>query len=312
MSANEYDIAIVGSGYAASLLAMIARRLNRSVVLLEKSRHPRFAIGESSTPLANLLLEELALRYDLPRLLPLTKWGSWQREYPAIGCGLKRGFSFYHHQCGQAFQTHPEHGNELLVAASPNDNIADTHWFRADFDDFLLREAQSLGADYHDETTLNAPQRDGENWLLSGQRHDETIAVRARLLIDASGPRGYLHRAFGLSGQRVLPTQVLYAHFSDVRPFADVISAPANVPFPIDDAALHHVFAGGWMWILRFNNGVVSAGISVSDELANELDLSDGESAWQRVLARLPSVAAQFENAKLLRPFAHLERAKLS
>ena len=149
------------------------------------------------------------------------------------------------------------------------------------------------------------PQRDAENWILSGQRHDVTMALSARLLLDASGPRGYLHRAFELSGQRVLPTQILYSHFSGVRPFANIINAPENVPFPVDDAALHHVFAGGWIWVLRFNNGITSAGVSVSDELAHELNLSDSESAWQRVLVRLPSVAAQFENAKLLRPFAH-------
>jgi FADH2 O2-dependent halogenase len=69
-------------GFGGSLLAMIARRLGHSVVLLEKTQHPRFAIGESSTPLANLLLEELATRYNLPRLLPLSKWGSWQQHYP--------------------------------------------------------------------------------------------------------------------------------------------------------------------------------------------------------------------------------------
>ena len=73
---SAFDLAIVGSGFGGSLLAMIARRLGRSVGLLEKSKHPRFVIGESSTPLANLLLEELAARYDLPRLLPLSKWGS--------------------------------------------------------------------------------------------------------------------------------------------------------------------------------------------------------------------------------------------
>ena len=39
---------------------------------MEKGRHPRFAIGESSTPVANLVLEGLARTYDLPRLLPLT------------------------------------------------------------------------------------------------------------------------------------------------------------------------------------------------------------------------------------------------
>ena len=57
-----YDIAIVGSGFAGSLLAMIARRCGRSVLLLEKGAHPRFAIGESSVPLANLFLGELADR----------------------------------------------------------------------------------------------------------------------------------------------------------------------------------------------------------------------------------------------------------
>ena len=87
---TDFDIAVIGSGFGGSLIAMIAKRLGRSVVLLERGQHPRFAIGESSTPVANLLLEELARRYDLPRLLPLTKWGPWQRARPEIAGGLKR------------------------------------------------------------------------------------------------------------------------------------------------------------------------------------------------------------------------------
>ena len=62
-----------------ALTAMIARRLGFSVVLVERERHPRFAIGESSTPLANLLLEEIADDYDLPCVRPLSKWGTWQK-----------------------------------------------------------------------------------------------------------------------------------------------------------------------------------------------------------------------------------------
>src|SRR5437588_10472167 len=97
---TDFDIAVIGSGFGGSLLAMIAQRLGRSVVMLERGQHPRFAIGESSTPLANLLLEELADRYDLPRLRPLSKWGTWQSAYPQLPCGLKRGFSFFHHEKG--------------------------------------------------------------------------------------------------------------------------------------------------------------------------------------------------------------------
>ncbi|PYI82491.1 MAG: hypothetical protein DME26_17470, partial [Verrucomicrobia bacterium] len=133
----DFDIAVVGSGFAGSLMAMILRRLGYSVVMIERNKHPRFVIGESSTPLANLLLEELARRYDLPAALPLSKWGSWQREHPEIGCGLKRGFTFYHHIFNQPFD--PSRERQLLVAASPHDEIADTHWYRPDFDHFLVR-----------------------------------------------------------------------------------------------------------------------------------------------------------------------------
>jgi len=41
----DFDLAIVGSGFAGTLLAMIARRLGRSVLMIERGRHPRFAIG---------------------------------------------------------------------------------------------------------------------------------------------------------------------------------------------------------------------------------------------------------------------------
>src|ERR1035441_2728761 len=143
----DFDVAIVGSGFAGSLLALVARRLGLSVVLLEKGSHPRFAIGESTSPLANLLLEELATRYALPRLLPFAKWGSWRRAHPEMSCGLKRGFSFFPHPEGRPFASAPDRQDQLLVAASPNDEVADTHWYRPDFDAFLVEEGREAGVE---------------------------------------------------------------------------------------------------------------------------------------------------------------------
>ena len=57
------EIAVVGSGFAGSLLARVLAVLGYDVVLLERGTHPRFAIGESSTPLANLSLERIGIRY---------------------------------------------------------------------------------------------------------------------------------------------------------------------------------------------------------------------------------------------------------
>ena len=42
------------------------------------------------------------------------------------------------------------------MAASPHDEIADTHWYRPDFDHALVQEAEREGAIYLDEVTLEA------------------------------------------------------------------------------------------------------------------------------------------------------------
>ena len=120
---EQADVLVLGAGFAGALMALTARRIGLRPVLVEKGRHPRFAIGESSTPVANLVLEGLARTYDLPRLLPLTKYGRWQAAYPHLACGLKRGFTFMRHEAGRPFAPRADHANELLVAASPRDEV---------------------------------------------------------------------------------------------------------------------------------------------------------------------------------------------
>lgn len=305
---TDFDVAVIGSGFAGSLFAMIMRRLGHSVALIERGQHPRFVIGESSTPLANLLLEELARRYDLPRLLPLSKWGAWQHAYPQVGCGLKRGFTFYHHCWDRPFQDDSRHQNQLLVAASPHDRIADTHWYRPDFDHFLMSEAQAIGVEYLDQTTLDGIVPEDDGVALNGRRHGQELKLRAGFVVDATGPRGCLHRALKLPETRFesLPhTQGLYTHFTNVRRWDSMFPEDERPPYPVDDAALHHVFEGGWIWVLRFNNGVTSAGVAATDALADELRLAEGAPAWQRLLQRLPSVREQFADAEPTLSFIH-------
>lgn len=309
-----YDLAIVGSGFAGSLLAMIARRLGQRVVLLERGTHPRVVIGESSTPLSNLLLEELALRYDLPSLQPLSKWGTWQKAHPQIACGLKRGFTFHHHRLGQHAPPDPLRRDQLLVAASPHNAIADTHWYRSDFDHFLVREAQQLGVDYIDQLSLDRFTDHGDSVSLEGVRNCHRLTFRASFVVDATGPRGFLHKTLGLS-ELPLPelpaTQALYSHFSGIKRLGDLPGSRAfreTPPYPIDDAAVHHVFDGGWIWVLHFNNGIASAGVAATDQTASRLAFTDGASAWNRLLSLIPALQEQFAGAKPERPFTHIPR----
>jgi FADH2 O2-dependent halogenase len=290
----QVDLVIVGSGFGGSVMAMVARQLGLSVVLLEQGRHPRMAIGESTTPLSNLLLERMSATYDLPRLSPLAKLGSWQRAYPQVACGLKRGFSFF---C---------RGERLLVAASPRDEIADTHWFREEVDHFLVNEAQSLGVEYYDCVRIEDLVFTDNCATLVGRAGERPFRMNARLLIDATGPHGFLHRRLQLA-ESALPgmplTESLYSHFTGV---GRTDCSGETVPYPVDDAAVHHVFDGGWVWVLRFNNGITSAGVAATQSVAAELKLSEGEPAWQRVLDRLPALRSQFENATPCQTFRHM------
>ena len=195
----DVDLAIVGSGFGGSILAMVARRLGLRVALIERGRHPRFAIGESSSPLAGILIEQLADRYDLPRLRPLAAFGAWQRAYPDLVCGLKRGFTYFKHEAGRPFAAAADRSNHLLVAASPHDEISDTHWLRSDVDTFLMREAVALGAEYADEVQLESLDWTAAGLaVLGGRRRGAAFRVGARGVIDATGPRGFLSRTLAL------------------------------------------------------------------------------------------------------------------
>ena len=308
----DADVAIVGAGFSGAILAMVLRRQGRSVALLERGRHPRFAIGESTTPLSNLLIEELAGEFDLPRLRPFSKWGTWRATYPEIACGLKRGFSFVHHAHGERWTDDETHARQLLVAASPNGDVSDTHWYRPDFDHWLVREAEAEGARYVDELALAHVRFEANGAILEGARLGEAIEVRAGFVVDASGPRGFLATQLGL-GEPVTrwlpPTQGLWSHFTGVQRW-DALNPPDGTPpYPIDDAALHHVFPGGWIWILRFANGLTSGGAAVTDALAAELRVADGAAAaWSRLLDRLPSVRDQFAGADATIPIVHASR----
>ncbi len=311
---REFDIAVIGSGFAGSLMAMIAKRLGHSVVLIEKGTHPRFAIGESSTPLTNLMLEELADTYDLPFLRNLSKWGAWQEHHPDIGCGLKRGFTFLKHDLGSPFEFRDDRSNELLVAASPNDRIADTHWYRPDFDRFLQQRAVEHGVECLNECAVNAitwnkipGTRNADYWgrgaTLNVVHENSCHDLKVKLVIDASGPRGCLWKLLGLDEIPLvdLPeTQSVFSHFRGVE---ELKWPTAETPYPPESAAVHHVFDGGWIWVLRFNNGITSAGVVARREIAEEWDFKNGEPGWRRALEQMPTVRALFENAEAVEPF---------
>jgi FADH2 O2-dependent halogenase len=306
----KYEVAIVGTGFAGSLLARVLATLGNDVVLLERGIHPRFAIGESSTPLANLSLERIGLRYGFDDCYALAAHGRWLAKYPHLRRGLKRGFTFYRHHPGAQFENRGLESERLLVAASPDDSIADSHWFRADVDHQFVRAAIEAGVDYKDRIELNEASFSSGDARLSGSHDGAPFEVRAQFVIDASGPGGFLARQLSIpSGLDRTHTRaaLVYSHFDGVRLMQEVVPDLPKGPYPDDWAAVHHVIDEGWMYSLRFDHGTTSAGFLLTPRgLANLQPNGEAEAArlWSQLLSRYPTIAALFENASPTMPIA--------
>jgi FADH2 O2-dependent halogenase len=166
-----------------------------------------------------------------------------------------------------------------------------------------------MGVDYADDTRIESVVCRHDGVHLAGKTAGNAFSCEARFLIDSTGPRGLLHRALNLH-EEALPgypkTQALWSHFEGVaRPPDSSLGQP---PYPPEDAAVHHVFDGGWIWVLRFNNGITSAGVAATDDVAAQFGFAEREAAWQRILAAMPSLKSQFARAQTRMPLQVIPR----
>jgi tetracycline 7-halogenase / FADH2 O2-dependent halogenase len=307
------EVAIVGSGFAGSLLARVLAVLGYDVVLLERGTHPRFAIGESTTPLANLSLERLGVRYGLADCYRLATHGRWSAHFPELRRGLKRGFTYYRHHPGESFADRGLDSERLLVAASPNDSLSDTHWLRADVDHHFVREAVAAGVDYRDRVELTRAELAPDSVLLSGARLGEPFELRAGFVVDASGPGGFLARQLSIpsaTARMATHSGIVFSHFDGVQQMRDIVPGLPAGPYPDDWAAVHHLIDEGWMYSLRYDHGVTSAGFLLTPRGMASLH-SDGAAPpalWRELLQRYPTIDAAFADATPLMPIAHVPR----
>ncbi len=308
-------IVIVGSGFAGSLLSRLLAARGRTVTLIERGTHPRFALGESSTPLAAIGLERLAARYDLPDLAALAAYGRWSRDLPHLRRGLKRGFTFYAHRPGAPFEVDPRAANRFLVAASPSDEVADAHWLRSDVDAWMVERAAAEGVEVLDACQIETLERRPAGWRLEGIRRGRRVGLDAAFVVDATGAGGFLADRLGLpdaadprpaggtAGAR-LATGLVFDHFENAGSFAAVATPGGGFvpegPYPEERAAVHHLLEEGWMYVLPFDDGRVSAGLVLDRAHPDTPGLLAGSpwTAWQRVLGRYPALRAQFAEAR--------------
>ena len=312
MTANntEYDVIILGTGIGGSMLGAILARHNLKVLMLDSETHPRFAIGEATTPDTNFRLKLLSLKYDLPEISHLSAFHP-TRDYISPACGVKRAFSFLYQREGEeqiATETH-----QYPTLAAPMG--PDCHFFRQDTDAYMMAVAVNYKAHVRQRTRVSDIDIQEDHVTLTSEKGEK---FRGKYLVDGTGMKSVLSHRFDLRddpNKFRTNTRAIFTHMIGVRLY-DQVGSPRKKhghKYPISQSTLHHVFEGGWFWVIPFNNHqdstnpLCSVGLVLNREIHPETGMDAEEEFWSYV-NKFPDMVRQFEGAQAIRDWVSTGR----
>lgn len=311
-SKTQYDVAIIGSGIGGSTLAVVLARQGLRVIVFEAGAHPRFTIGESMILETSEVMRALAEYYDAPEIA----YYSSENYYDYIGVqhGVKRHFSFLHHSPGK--RQDPQQSLQAVIPKLPYGH--EIHIYRQDSDAFLTTVAVSYGATVLQNTPVKDVQilPDGVEIVT-----DKDVRYSAAYIVDASGMRSLLANKLGWRHRNLKThTRTIFTHMIDV-PCYNNVSAPRQAyghPFRLSEGTLHHVFHGGWLWVIPFNNHpratnpLCSVGLQLDPRIYPvQPDLSPEEEFYS-FIHQFPDIERQFRGAQATRAWMRTDRLQYS
>jgi len=294
------------------MLACILAKHGLSTLLIEELAHPRFTIGESLIPETGVRLRILAEKHGVPEI----GWiGSFHalRDNVSSACGVKRSFAFMYHRPGETHRA--EETNQLPTLTPPFG--PDSHLFRQDTDAYLAAIAVKYGADFRQQTKIAGLDFRPDEVKLTTDKGEEILCS---FVIDAGGMRSHLATQFKLRDETPrfrTNTRALYTHMIDVKPADLLVNGKHGLPSPLGQATMHHIFDGGWIWVIPFNNHrdatnpLTSVGMMLDRRKFPNPEGSP-EEEFRRIISRFPTVRKHFADARAVRPWVGSGRIQYS
>ena len=266
---RECDVLVIGGGPAGTTVAPMLVEKGYRVVLLEKSRHPRFHIGESL----------------LPANLPLFERMGIADQVKAIGM-VKPGAEFVspHHDMSQSFEFADAWDKSMPYAYQVK---------RDEFDTILIRNAEKKGVEVHENCKAKKIDFLPDNTAVIRAQHDDGREQewKARFVVDASGRDTFLANRFQIKHRNPKHnSSAIYGHFSGAKRHDG--QAAGNITI--------FWFEHGWFWFIPMMNDVTSVGMvtwpyytKTKGERSIEQFLMDG-------IAMCPALTERMKMAKLV------------
>ncbi|MEZ4267123.1 MAG: NAD(P)/FAD-dependent oxidoreductase [Myxococcota bacterium] len=261
------DVLVIGAGPAGSLMAALLHDRGLRVEVVERSRFPRFAIGESLLPACLDRLEEAGLLEAVQARGYLRKDGAL-----FVAGDARRRYDF-------ASQHSPGYDHAWQVP-------------REDFDQTLASAVAARGVPIAFETTVQEVSVDPTPRVVV-ESAGGTRVIEPRFIVDASGMGRVLPRLLGLDRPSPEPVRAaLFAHVAGDR-------RPAGTEEGLIWVAV--AGPGVWLWVIPFADGRTSVGV-VADAAWFDTQPADPAEALRAAIALEPNVARRLEGVRFIFP----------
>ncbi|WP_378175426.1 NAD(P)/FAD-dependent oxidoreductase [Aquimarina sp. SS2-1] len=245
MKKENVDVLVIGAGPSGSVSAAYLNKQGINVKVVEKTKFPRFQVGESLIPRCMDNFEEAGL------LDCLMKQG-YEKKYGArfIKDGVKGCFDFSK-KYGEGWD---------WTWQVPRDH----------FDKTLIDEAIKQGVDVDFETEVTGVEFDGTDSLTTVKHKDGTESqIEAKFIIDSSGFGRVIARQLGLEAPSKLAEHgSIFTQVKDVNRPEGIEGT--SITFEIIETEV-------WFWYIPFSNGNTSIGFVGPMDWINKFEGSNSE-----------------------------------
>ncbi|MEV0175665.1 hypothetical protein AB0I00_31695 [Streptomyces sp. NPDC050803] len=300
---EKYDVAVLGGTLAGGLLAAVLARQGVRVLVVPGAEDRTEPSGETTVPYTAEVFLLLAKRFDIPEIAAFGLFPDLPADIRRDS-GIKKSLGFLYHRPGM-----PQSPAESIQFNVPGEH-AEWHLERRTVDDYTLRLAHRYGA-----AVLPHGVHATDAWTEDDGARVETTdghVWRARYLVDVSGPGSFLVAKNGGDDPEPrlgLRSRVLSTHMTGVARFEEVRDT-ADYPRATDWSlgTVHHLFDGGWIQLVRFDNHADGAnpatGVTLSLDPGRWEDLPDDpDKAFRAVVEQYPDLERQFASATAVRPW---------
>jgi flavin-dependent dehydrogenase len=271
MADFDFDLVVIGGGPGGSTAASVARQQGLKVLVVEREQFPRFHIGESLLPMGNAIMRET---------------GAWPK-LEALGAIRKYGALF--------FSANGEAAKEIIFADGLVPGLEYTYQVdRAKFDQLLLENAESLGAEVRFRTRATAlePIPGGHRVVLEAE--GGAAAVTTPWVLDASGRDNLLMT----EQKRALDPSVFPKRFAVFTHFRGVHRPPGRAAGHTIAVRLDH----GWFWLIPLTAEITSVGLVTTAEAIRRAG-GQPEEVFAQAVAASPKLTELMAGTGRIMPF---------